>query len=410
MTNIMQCIINLCDSTGSNGHELKQYGVKTWETVTCAVKRRKLLTSDQFSAISDVIGDIEYSSGPLFYHSKCHSKFCAVKSSAPEKTLQEPVSKKHNPGSVTRSISTSLNCSTEECIFCVDRKFQSGARETLHQCLTLKGSKQIYLAAHRKNDERIIAMGEDLVKRGASYHNSCRRKYIKDPEDGDVKLDHNRHTHAKAFQKLEIFIDDYVICSNKPIKATNLYNIYKEEYLSFGGSPEDFNSYTVQQLLRKVTQMFKNIVIDKQSRKSGIILFHDLLTLDEACTILKESTDQIEQIRNAAMALRLEILNLPATISPTPTTVETLKQCSATIPPLTMLFFKTLLSGNNATDDQRQERERKAASAAADAVYNCSNGSCKPLKQQVSNNTLTVVIMRLPCYIVTMVLYLLLSF
>ena len=61
MTNIMQCIINLCDSTGSNGHELKQYGVKTWETVTCAVKRRKLLTSDQFSAISDVIGDIEYS-------------------------------------------------------------------------------------------------------------------------------------------------------------------------------------------------------------------------------------------------------------------------------------------------------------------------------------------------------------
>ena len=81
-------------------------------------------------------------------------------------------------------------------------------------------------------------MGEDLVKRGASYHNLCRRKYIKDPEDGDVKLDHNRHTHAKAFPKLEIFIDDSVICSNKPIKATSLYNIYKEEYLSLGGSPD----------------------------------------------------------------------------------------------------------------------------------------------------------------------------
>ncbi len=102
--------------------------------------------------------------------------------------------------------------------------------------------------------------------------------------------------------------------------------------------------------------------------------------------MLTESSEKAEEIRHAAMTLRTEILAMPQTKTPTPTSVHTLKETSPPIPELTLLFFRTLIGGlqpelglNNTS---RDSIERKALASASDAVFNCTRGTVRPWKHQ----------------------------
>ena len=59
----------------------------------------------------------------------------------------------------------------------------------------------------------------------------------------------------------------------KPMLATAIFSLYKEEFLALGGTHENINKYSVQNLMAKVKDHFEDIVIDKQANKFGNVVF-----------------------------------------------------------------------------------------------------------------------------------------
>ena len=116
----------------------------------------------------------------------------------------------------------------------------------------------------------------------------------------------NRQKHNEAFQTLLNFLDNEIM-KKKPMLATAIFNLYKEEFLALGGTHEDINKYSVQSLMAKVKDHIEDIVIDKQANKFRNIVFSSTMTFIEAFVLLHETNDTAEEIRYAAMALRTEI-------------------------------------------------------------------------------------------------------
>ena len=99
------------------------------------------------------------------------------------------------------------------------------------------------------------------------------------------------------------------------------------------------------------------------------------MTHDEAKSYLGDADDEL--VRSAAMKLRSEILNMPKTKMPFPTSVHTLKTNSPVTPPKTKLFYQTLVSG---LANQNESSQLKSMSLASDAVYSTSRGAVRPWK------------------------------
>lgn len=248
----------------------------------------------------------------------------------------------------------------------------------------MDGCKSIVRAAKKKHDTRILGLGEDLIAKEAKYHNSCRRNYVRQDEDEEAPTS-NRKKHNEAFQTLLNFLDGELIKKKKPMLATAIFSLYKEEFLALGGTHDDINKYSVQSLMTKVKDHFEDIVIDKQANKSGNVVFSSSMTSAEAFALLNDSNDAAEKIKSAAMALRREILAMPSSKIPTPTSVHTLKDNAPNIPPLTLLFFRTVIGGMQSEPRSAHSEdviERKAVASASDAVFNCTRGTVCPWKHQ----------------------------
>ncbi|KAJ8024332.1 hypothetical protein HOLleu_37050 [Holothuria leucospilota] len=71
------CVI--CKKTDEEEPGLKKYTSRT--SLLKAAERRRSLVSDKFSVATNAINAAEPSTD-LFYHSKCHSQYCAVKRKA----------------------------------------------------------------------------------------------------------------------------------------------------------------------------------------------------------------------------------------------------------------------------------------------------------------------------------------
>ena len=239
------------------------------------------------------------------------------------------------PTKITRSISNLPSSSKrgilgEQCLFCgKKRKRKSQSNETLHQCITKDGSKAILHAASRKGDARILGLGKDLIAIEAKYHNTCRRGYIR-LEEKDKRQTSNRKIHNEAFQKLSMFLENEIINKKTPILATVLFSLYKEEFLAVGGTQDDIDNYTVQNLKLKLKEQFEDICIDKLSNKSGTVIFPSSLTLTDAIALLNKSNAKDEEIRHATMT---EIRSMPQSKIPSPTTIHTHKEFAPNISP-----------------------------------------------------------------------------
>ena len=84
----------------------------------------------------------------------------------------------------------------------------------------------------------------------------------------------------------------------------------------------------------------------------------------------------------------MQNLQLPKTKTPSPTTVEKLKECSPQIPAQLQLFFTTLLGVTipSFSGNQRETKvtiDRKVTAMASDAICNVTNGTVKPWKHTV---------------------------
>ena len=103
-----------------------------------------------------------------------------------------------------------------------------------------------------------------------------------------------RNKHNKAFSGLSTFVETEIIQNQKPKRANQLMNLYKQEYTATGGSSEDFESYTCQALTVKLKNRFGNqIIIAKGSNKEGNLIYPAEMTHDEAKSYLDDADDEL---------------------------------------------------------------------------------------------------------------------
>lgn len=333
----------------------------------------------------------------LYYHSQCHSKYCAVKRKSTE-DAQEPSQSTSSIVKTMRSKSdlpksNSKGILESQCIFCQTgrKRVKTNSGESFDKLCkieTLQSSAVIISGAKRhpelEQSQRVLALGsEDLVAIEAQYHNSCKRKFIRETDIHETPVDKsNRKSHQEAFAVLVKFVESEIIVKQKPKHLSIVHDLYKEQYLATGGLEEDFSSYTLQSLTTKLKNTFKErLNIANESRKAGNFLYPQGMSFDEANTQLKKMSTHDEEVRRVAMALRTEILNMEKTKMPTPTSIHTLKESSPEIPPLTKLFYQTLLSG--LATNPGDAAQRHSISMASDAVFTTSRGSVRPWKNTV---------------------------
>lgn len=328
------------------------------------------------------------------YHSRCYSNYTSVRKSV-STSQNEPASKK--PETRCRS---SLTPSNEKgllrgsCIFCpVVRKTVKRKVETLSDCLTKDGCDAIFQAAPRSKNDRIkalVAEGVDLIAKEAQYHKSCRRDYFKEAgvvDNANANIT-SRRLHSQSFNTISDLIQKEVIDNNKAMLVNSLFELYRCEYLSFGGTPDQFDSYTAQALMYKVKEKFKDrISTTSYDQRRGNSLYNSNLSQTEArAKIDNDDEKHLSAIRSAAMHLRSVIQKIPKWNTPTPTSVETLKASSPDLPEEILLFYKTLLCGlrEPTGEDNREAVDRKVMSMTSDAIYNASKGSVRPWKHTCS--------------------------
>ena len=332
------------------------------DTIRSAAEHRLSLGHDKFAtATKDILS--ASSNTDLYYHSVCHSKFCAVKRKTFEDTsgsiqslpLKVTVSNSDLPSS------SSTGTLQEQCIFCPDQRKRLkvfGRYEKLCRLESGDCRDEILAAAKQKPDleasQKILALGlKDLVATEAKYHNSCKKKFLRQTDNTVIEPEKSaRKRHEESFAVLSCFIENEIISKRNPVYASKLMDLYKEEYMVTGTYDECIKSYKSQMLINKIKKKFGDrLIVSNDSKKGGNFLYPKEMTFHEAKECLNNSTQQNKAVRYAAMALRSEILNMAKTKWPTPTSIDTVKENSPHIPPLTKLFCETLLNGLGSDED-----------------------------------------------------------
>jgi hypothetical protein len=274
------------------------------------------------------------------------------------------------------------------CIFCnAVRKTINRKVEPLSDCLTKGGCESIYAAAAKGNNERIKALANnavDLIAKEAQYHKSCRRQFFKQVEGATLERKEvsNRQMHSTTFDTISALIEADVIGKNKAMLSTSLFDLYKSEFVNAGGTTDDIESYMAQALMKKVKEKFgENILISLYDHRKGNFIYSSTMSDGEARLNI-QSDDDLHLIRAAALHIRGKIQAMSKSVTPTPTSVETLKSCSPDLPPEILLFFKTVLCGLQEPSgvENNEVLIRKVLAMSSDAVYNASRGTVKPWK------------------------------
>ena len=197
----------------------------------------------------------------MYYHSQCLSMYCAIKRS----TSEPPKTSTTTRSSHSLSSTDKRGVLNDECIFCgKQRKKRKSEEEPLHQCLTDIASKSIWLAAVKKEDTKIISLGEDLIAKELKYHGTCKKNYIDEAAaltvsnegyelntenvQGVKKFVNRNQTskkkfHLQAFDKVSYYITQNVMQLGTPFMGSFLLKLYQDSYVSAGGQFEDIQDY-----------------------------------------------------------------------------------------------------------------------------------------------------------------------
>ena len=228
-----------------------------------------------------------------------------------------------NPQMKTRSsepsqVASSSGVLEKKCIFCGHVKSAKG--ESLGVNETVEAEQSIRNVAHQIQDTRLFSIiGDYLYNEGpkfsnleARYHHGCRRKYLHQGED--KQLSKQRSVSNKAFRSLVKHVQDSVLKQNMPELVSSLVQRYKDLYSSFGGDQSDLNSYTGQNLCKRLRGKFGDgkLTIGGEQRKPGsAIVYRFGTSLEDAHSLLvKKESNERSVIRSCAGILRGEILSL----------------------------------------------------------------------------------------------------
>uniref|UniRef100_UPI00358FD8C4 uncharacterized protein n=1 Tax=Myxine glutinosa TaxID=7769 RepID=UPI00358FD8C4 len=253
----------------------------------------------------------------------------------------------------------------------------------------MNGSKTVVACARANpnsaSSQKILVLAggtDDLVAPEGMYHNTCRLKFLRNSgaeNGGGYNFAAPSAVHKVAFNAMKGFIDSQVVAKRNPVLVASVMELYRSEYLANGGISEDIEGYTTQKLLDKIKNTYKdNLCHGKESNKTGNFIYAPSLSFDDAVAALKNTSRDEQEVRSTAMLLRAEILPMEKTKIPSHTTIDSLKKNAPEIPPLTKLFYKTLLSGVG--DTPSAAKKRKCEALSSDAVYTVSQGNVKPWK------------------------------
>ena len=249
-----------------------------------AAGRRRSLIRDSFAtATQDIIAtDL---SVDLYYHTDCHSRFCAVKRKTHEDENCQSIAPKtmRSQNSLPKSDRKGVLMSC--CIFCsAERKRKSsgggGDFEVLSKVETMESSGIIINAAKLnpglETSQRVLALGsEDLVAIAAHYHNSCRLKFLREAtESGEsshqAAIMSNRKKHDETFKVFAMHIQSEIIDNRVPKYVSKLMELYKEQYRVIAGDGKDLEFYPSQALTCKIKSKFGDtLILGKESNKGG---------------------------------------------------------------------------------------------------------------------------------------------
>lgn len=381
----------ICQKAGADGNKLKPVSDKTWATLGNAAVLRKNLTSDKFLDATRRIS-VCTSQVDLRYHPVCYRHYTAVKRPA---ASQSPVPQKKVK--VETRQSSSLPKSDQQgllkgtCIFCgKSRKKFKGKEEPRVAVATVSGCQSLSKRAELSSNDRIkslIRSGVDLIAKEAEYHKSCRVQFDKQTVHEEATKSQSYNRHKQTFESLCKFVEDTVIGDTRSVLVSTLLDMYKVEYITAGGDKDEIESYSAQNLLRKLTDKYvQKICVTLLDQRRGNIIFSSVLTEEDARAKLSDDEDQYkedEKIRWAALHLRSQILQLPKSKTPNPATVQNLKECSPQIPRQLELFFRCLLNGFKQEDTTNYSTDRKVTALASDVMFNVSRGGVKPWKHTV---------------------------
>ena len=261
-------------------------------------------------------------------------------------------------------------------------------------CTDDDACKRLFDAAPHSHNERLkdlinsLTNSTDLQIKQAQYHKSCWRAFFSKKEEGDTMKPAAttsglscRKQHIQAFAAISNLIEEEIIGKSKAMLSSYILDLYKTQFLEAGGIPDDIESYATQALMNKIKERFKEkITISLYDHRRGNFLYSSALTESDARESVGDSDEKhVQVIRAAALHLRSLIKALPKWHTPTPTSVESLKQASPDIPEELILFYKTLTCGlrEPARDDGL---DRKIMAMSSDAIYNTTRGSVRPWK------------------------------
>ena len=379
----LECILHL---PGDPSEKVKPLDSVKWEKLKDVVKTRKEKNvPSKYDVLIETFPDQLLSHHG--YHSKCYKNFTAVPKQKPE--IGTSVSK-----STRRSGSENSTSSTgvlpPNCIFCGSlRKFKQKKMEEVGSSETSDAEVKIREVAREKNDTILLSKignylfgdGRDFVALEAKYHHSCRRQYL----NGSRELAQpkaGKTFKADAMTMLFKHIHHAIIVQNIPELVSSLMLKYKDWYVSYGGSGENINSYSTQNLCKAIQSKFPDEITIQAGQKGhknmGSVVFKQGMTFEEAfefvtCPMEKERAI----LADGARILRRDILGLDK--SPLNTSsVDNILEGEVPVPSNVLHFYQKLYAGDDTS--RSLQRERFINSSAADAVYCCSGTKLIPGK------------------------------
>ena len=382
--------------------KMRKFSNTTWTTIKHAADMRKKFKTDKYVEVTQkILVSSEQETPTLNYHPSCYKCYTAVKRR--RETLpsdDEPAVATKKACIETRRCSVLPKSNQQgllkgSCIFCgKSRKKRNGKEEPRLKVSTVVGCESLCQRVNKSKNERIkslIRSGVDLIAKEAEYHKSCRVQFLRetDVQENPTEEGSSQSYHNRAFASLLSFIQDEVLRKHRSVLISDLLSMYREEFTIVGGDGMDVQTYTAQNLTRKIREHLKEeITISLVNQRQGNFIYNSDISEDDAWNLLHEDAERYEEenkLRWAALHLRSQIMQLPKTKTPNPATVQNLKDCAPGIPEQLELFFKTLLcgiSGNTSTfrGTQNDTVDRKVTAMASDAIYNVTCGTVKPWK------------------------------
>ena len=217
------------------------------------------------------------------------------------------------------------------------------------KCETLHQKAQF---THNERVKSLLRTGVDFIVADAWYHRSCCAKFlIEADQTGQREMRAPQNYHRNTFASICEYIQDEVFEKQRSLLVSAVLDVY---YESIGEDEADIKSYLPQNLQRKIIDFFGHeIKVKLAYQRRGDFIYSSEVAGDVARLLMTSKArlhndqehEQNDKLRSAALHFRSQIMRLPKSKTPTPATVQSLKESSPDIPAQLEFFFRTLLSG-----------------------------------------------------------------